>query len=396
MTNAIEGHLLERFSGVVDGIYGAALNPDQWPAAVKSIADLHDCPQALMFTVEPNPPAGGFIFPYGMSEENMQLRATYARHDIWVQRAVERDLIHDGTVMLTEDLTTREELESSVIFRELLRKMDIHHICSGIVFSGRVPGTNMTAASLFKGGASGGFHDIDRKLHSLTVGHLSRAIGTMHRLRDAEFRLASSTAALNRLGVGVFLFGERGNVLFANTSATVMMGANDGIVLRAGNGLHDAAGWLLAARPEDSGHLQKRIAEAVSMDPLPGGHFTQGLALARRSGKRPYVVQLSRLAPDNEFSFHDRLACAIGFLTDPDATPSIPPGLLESAYGLTSAEAALSRELLSGDSLEIIATRLSVAVSTVRTHLNGVFAKTGTNRQAQLVKLLMGLASGKV
>jgi len=65
---------------------------------------------------------------------------------------------------------------------------------------------------------------------------------------------------------------------------------------------------------------------------------------------------------------------------------------LRRLFDLTPAEARLARRLASGDSLEQVAQSLDVKMTTARTQLAGIFAKTGTCRQAQLVAILSRLA----
>ena len=58
-------------------------------------------------------------------------------------------------------------------------------------------------------------------------------------------------------------------------------------------------------------------------------------------------------------------------------------------YGLTPAESRTVLALLEGGGLSAVAERLSVSLSTVRTLIQRVFAKTGTHRQSELVRLIM-------
>ena len=58
-------------------------------------------------------------------------------------------------------------------------------------------------------------------------------------------------------------------------------------------------------------------------------------------------------------------------------------------YGLTQAEAEVAVRVLRGDGLKPIADELSVSLATVKTHLQHVFDKTDTHRQAELVRLLL-------
>jgi len=62
--------------------------------------------------------------------------------------------------------------------------------------------------------------------------------------------------------------------------------------------------------------------------------------------------------------------------------------ILTGLFDLTPAEARLATALACGDTVAEYATRMHIAMPTVRSHLSQVMAKTGTARQAQLVALL--------
>ncbi len=58
-------------------------------------------------------------------------------------------------------------------------------------------------------------------------------------------------------------------------------------------------------------------------------------------------------------------------------------------YGFTPAETALVLVLLQGLDLGQAARRLSMSLNTARYHLKHVFQKTDTNRQAELIRLVL-------
>ena len=76
-------------------------------------------------------------------------------------------------------------------------------------------------------------------------------------------------------------------------------------------------------------------------------------------------------------------------VSPPDDAPLVSTDTLRSRYGMTPAEANLAALLVSDLSLDQAADSLGVKIGTVRTRLKQVFAKTGTNRQASLVRLLL-------
>jgi DNA-binding CsgD family transcriptional regulator len=65
---------------------------------------------------------------------------------------------------------------------------------------------------------------------------------------------------------------------------------------------------------------------------------------------------------------------------------------LHSIFGLSVAEARLAQGLARGETLEKVARCLGIKMSTARTHLKVIFAKTGTRRQAALTAALSRLA----
>jgi DNA-binding CsgD family transcriptional regulator len=82
---------------------------------------------------------------------------------------------------------------------------------------------------------------------------------------------------------------------------------------------------------------------------------------------------------------------ALVIIHDPARTSPPMPTTLSQAFGLTAAESQLALALLRGETVAEFATRQGIAVPTVRTQLASIFAKTGTNRQAALVRLLASL-----
>jgi len=383
---------LRQFSLAVGTIYDAALEPSRWPEAVRQIAGLHATDKALIFTPVLAPQDGGFVFPHGLTEQVLQEWGTkYITHDVWTQAGIARGLGADGTAVLDTDLVPDSAFELSLFYRDFLSRHDIGRLCSGWVFDGK-DGAPMTGCSVYRERLRP-FTTINRELHGLTLSHLSRALGTMMRLRDRELKLAATLGALDRLPGAIVLAGRRGNVVFANRAARALLAANDGITLSAGNAATDAEGWLTATAPESDARLQAAIRLILAADPRIVTHFNRGVTARRPSGKADLVVQLSPLGENNEYAGGSLQPAAIVFISDPTAVPHLDETLLNTLYGLTIAEVRVAQALLLGKSLPEVGARLKLSENTVKKHLQAIFDKTGTRRQAQLVKLLMGLAN---
>jgi DNA-binding CsgD family transcriptional regulator len=93
-------------------------------------------------------------------------------------------------------------------------------------------------------------------------------------------------------------------------------------------------------------------------------------SLKARSSSDPAVPSVLVFVWDPEFPEHDTEA-----------------GLRE-LFGFTSCEARLANLLMKGKSVDDCCNHLEIRPSTVRMHLANLFAKTGVQRQGQLVSLL--------
>ena len=122
------------------------------------------------------------------------------------------------------------------------------------------------------------------------------------------------------------------------------------------------------------------IAEAI--DTAEGhGHKSGGILLAPRPGKRPLSVIV---APMKNWDIPQ----AIVLLRDPEHLVNFDDDL-QQLYGLTPTEASIVGELINGRSVHSIGRTHRVSTNTLRTQLKSIFAKTGTQRQAELVSLVL-------
>jgi DNA-binding CsgD family transcriptional regulator len=184
---------------------------------------------------------------------------------------------------------------------------------------------------------------------------------------------------LDRLPYAVILVDERGRVMRMNQRATEIVARGDGLLIQ-----HDV---LRGVRPTDTAALHRLIGEAVHDGPGNGCASGVGLRLERRSRRWPLTALVTPLHfqgfPSNGY------AAAAVFVSDPEHAPAIDARMLREWFGLTPAEARLAVVLVQGHSLAEALKRLGVGVNTARSQLKNIFGKTGTNRQAELVRLLL-------
>ena len=111
------------------------------------------------------------------------------------------------------------------------------------------------------------------------------------------------------------------------------------------------------------------------------------MPITRRSAKAPLAVAIMPIGA--RLVEQAAKATALVLCADPERRTMLPVEALRQLYALTSAEADLTVGLAAGLSLKEISDRNSVSYETARLHLKRIFQKTGTARQAELVRLLM-------
>jgi DNA-binding CsgD family transcriptional regulator len=76
-------------------------------------------------------------------------------------------------------------------------------------------------------------------------------------------------------------------------------------------------------------------------------------------------------------------------IVDPEHEHEPSKAVIRRIFGLTNAEADVALRVMRGEGLKPISTDLAVSRATVNTHLQHIFDKTDTHRQAELVRLLL-------
>jgi DNA-binding CsgD family transcriptional regulator len=183
----------------------------------------------------------------------------------------------------------------------------------------------------------------------------------------------------NALGCGGVLLDERKRIIHASSRARNLFG----------NGIVVNAGCLCAADRGSDALLQTMLDQTLKYGGRTRLPLREALGLARID-KRPLIARIIPVEP--EAKHHTNGAALVVVLLDPENCPEPSDGMLQQVFGLTKSEARVAHRLMCGESLQGIAKATGVSVDTIRTQTKSVFAKTGTNRQAELVGLLTRLA----
>lgn len=198
---------------------------------------------------------------------------------------------------------------------------------------------------------------------------------------EAPNILAAGLEALDLLNIGVVVTNGFRQLLFANQTAEQILLARDGLEVTAQG--------VLTATNRSSGSSFSESMQQAAQVLTPGKQEPKDaiLALRRSSGKRPLTLLLRSLKkrlPQPDLGKPSVLV----FVWDPELPVRNIESGLRQLFGLTSCEARLANLLMEGKTVDDCCTQLDIRPSTVRMHLANLFAKTGVQRQGQLVSLL--------
>lgn len=205
--------------------------------------------------------------------------------------------------------------------------------------------------------------------------HICRAAEIDRRLRMATERFDFGSALFDRLPFGLVWFGENETVIYANAEADRISQLRDGFAIMA-NGVR-------ARSAKDDVVLQTALREAIASG---GASYTRRFNL-KRNGQRPYAVLVT--AQSNFGTGERQRPSCVLFITDVDRPLTIEPEAVADMFGLTTGEAKVVAHLAMGVSLREMAGTLKVSINTARTLLARAMAKTGTNTQIALVRMVL-------
>lgn len=212
---------------------------------------------------------------------------------------------------------------------------------------------------------------------------LSRFVPHLVHAMDVATKIQSrvGTAVLETLPYGAVLLDGAGRVVFANAAAEELLGMTEAAV-------YCSSGRLTAREPGAARRLQAALAAGLgSSGPVRGGQ----VSVARPGGIGPLRVRVAPM-PQVEDVWQTLDESGLSSARCLVLLSYLDIGTVARQYGLTPAEARMLTAIVVGKGLAAAARELGVARSTAQSHLDKIFQKTGTNRQAELVGLVKGEA----
>lgn len=301
--------------------------------------------------------------------------ARWAGQNLWVERGVPV-LLREGWAVGDHVLSERE-LRQSEYFIHFLRVADIRHGL-GILLQND-GAESMALVSLNRSDSIGDFTQDEQDAVAALRPHLVNAYAIHRRLQALRERAESLRASFDQIPLAMLLLGIDGQVVEHNAEAARLLAGGHGVRLGACGRLEltdpvpraALAGALQRLGIPSRPPLPEAVMIPAGPHALEGALVLQVCALPSASTLAPRARLVAFLAPVNR-----RLQAKVALR------------LLQLTFDLTPTEATVTLALRDHHDPLHVGAELGLAISTVRTHLKHVFAKTGTDSQRALLRLV--------
>lgn len=222
-----------------------------------------------------------------------------------------------------------------------------------------------------------------RERHGVEVQDIQSALRELHTQRQRD-SIEHITRALDYVAFGIVLLAADETVKFANRASRRMVKSVPGMSL-------DGVFKLGGTRQMDAFRL---AFDAAIKTGETSDDAVECLAIPRSNGRRDLLFMVCALVSECRTEPDDPVVMLI--MADPSDRRPVAVGALESLFGLTPTEAQIANAFADGKRTEEIGEQFGISATTVNFHKRNLFDKTGTNRQADLIALLLSLPASEV
>lgn len=367
---------LEQLSVLIGDIYDASLDPALWPSVFKQTCGYVGGSAACLHSQDIVGKKSNLYFASGYEATFEQL---YIDKYFKINPVFPTATFFDVERSLTlTDCLPREEFCRTQFAREWIAPQGY----VDIRFSNIEKTSNSSAVFSIMRHHTLGFAD-DEMCHrfALVVPHIRRAmlIGKVIDLHKMEAAALADTC--DALMSGMFIVDGTGRIVHANISGFAMVAEAN--LLRAPNG-------RLTANDPAAGQALLDIFTAAEGGDAALGRRGVAVPLTARNDERyvAHVLPLTSGARRKAGVSYGAVAAVFVRKADLDM-PSAPVAVAQQ-FRLTPAELRVLFSVVEISGISEISDVLGISEATVKTHLHHVFEKTGTDRQADLVKLVAG------
>jgi DNA-binding CsgD family transcriptional regulator/PAS domain-containing protein len=282
-----------------------------------------------------------------------------------------------GQVLTFNDMIPREELLQGEFYRTFLLP---HNLGDALRFAVAEPGGMHGWIDIGRAVDTPPFGDRERAFCLQLIPYLERALTIYSTLKHNEAEKQVYQAFTEQLTVGIFILDEAALVVRSNDMASQLLENTDDIAIR-----HQRLRFRDSALQKDFERVFKAAIVQRGKVGLPIG--IEVLRIKQRDGG--HIGLVVKAIPETRWCTGTGYPAVLVCICDPTRHEDARQPFVAQLFGLTPSEAALATLLADGMTLTEAAVKLKVTEHTTRAVSKRIFAKTGVNRQADLVRLIL-------
>ncbi|MFT4242092.1 MAG: hypothetical protein QM569_07400 [Acidovorax sp.] len=364
----------QSLDAVLHAIYGAVGCDALWDAAVQAIAEYLGANIGMLVVMGKGQRDQSFYAAWNHREEVARAYSDHWwQHDILLQTGIKRGMFYTGSIARSTDVLPVQDLRRTAYYQQFMATMPAEHALACVLADGSAP---LLAPpmhlSLFRHPGREDFSDADVQALRGLYPHLHRAFELHWQMRHLREQVALFHQSLDGLDFGVLFIDPAQRVQHANARAVAL-------------GDSPAHAPLLGGLPRTV-PATGALGDLLHACALGQG----GVAPLGNAPQRLLALALPISSPRVTGAAEVRASVML-MLLDPARQSGPALDFVVRAFGLSAAQARLLPLLLENLAPAEMAERLQVKISTVRSQLSAIFAKTGTTRQQELIRLLGAL-----
>ena len=266
----------------------------------------------------------------------------------------------------------------SEFFNDWAMPQDIHHGVCGTIYEGAGRKVQLLVQ---RTSGQGHYTEQDTAFFNDFVPHLQHAFILAGQIAGRSVRTEAITMAAEGPTLPYFLLDFSLHPIYLSPGAEALISTDSPLTL--------ANGQLRLADAVQNQGLQRLLRNCHTAADSRTFHSAGGMLEVPRANRSSLQLLVRPIHPDIPALTITPAGYVVVYVYDPEARIAVDHELLVSLYGLSEAEIRVAVAMLATPDPAEVAKRCYISLHTVRSHLKAIFAKTGTQGQADLMKRLL-------
>lgn len=363
---------LQDYSQLLLRLYEGAIDPGRWREFLELVGRRMKANYATLVLRSPAIGESGLLYSWGARSEGT---AAYTGHYFALDPFVH---LPEGRVVTLHEFVGREQLEASEFYRDYMQPVDaIYNLGVDL----HEPGQHCMRFRVCRSARTGEFDEAARRFCELLVPHLRVAIRAHAELDRIRTERSIYADAMADLMLATIILDEDGRVVHTNALARQILDQHKGIALENAT--------LVFENREHAKRYEAAFARALEAGRTGSSGIVEAIRVRGAHGEGQLGMIIRPGWPRKRDSDSPVTGSVAVFLSSDAATHDTSTASVRKLFGLTEKEARLALALADGRTIQESAVELGMSLHTARTHLRAIYAKTGLDRQAKLVRAIL-------